>query len=115
MQVYVLDQSIDGKTINVVFHFPIPSANNQAGVNYQTALVDFLGGSSNIKSAVPGSPDLAAMQAGSIFEYMTTHRWSVLGLTPAQMLSELQALYSTVETAILAQLQAQLIYYGYMQ
>ena len=115
MQIYVLDQSSDQKTINLIFHFTIPATNNDAGVCYQAALVGYLGGSSAITSKVPGSPDLAALQAGSIYEYPFTLRWSQLGLNQAQMLAQIQAAYTAEQTTVLADLQNRLLYYGYSQ
>lgn len=91
---HVLDQAEDKKTINVVFHFPVPSTLNQVSISYQTALVMYLGGAEAIQSLVANPTELANMQAGSVYEVQMSIRWSKLGLTPAQKLAEIKAAWT---------------------
>lgn len=87
---HILAQAEDEKTISVVFHYPVPGTNNQAGISFQTALVLYLGGAENIKSEVADAAELANIQAGAIYELRTSVRWSRLGLSNAQKLQEVK-------------------------
>ncbi len=110
---HVLSSSEDKKTVGVIFHFPVPAVNNQAGISYQNALVQFQGGASAIKSAVADATELASLQAGQLYEYQTDVRWSKLGLTPAQMLAEIKAAYNSAKAANQAELQDKLAFFGH--
>ena len=77
---HILDQStswtLENKgrdSVRVVFHIPVPNVNNDVGVNYRVALVQYLEAQSEtgtILSVCPfiTSPELTQMQAGEIHE-----------------------------------------------
>ena len=102
------------KTVRTVFHIPIPATNNAVGVSWQVALVDSLGGADAIDSVLPGisSAELAAMKAGSIYEKAGTTRFSSTNLTNVERLAEVETAYTAAETAVIADFQVTLNFYG---
>lgn len=111
--IHVLDQADDHKTINLVYHFPIPALNNGVGLSYRTELVTYLGGAAAITSQVATPTELTQMQSGALLELATSYRWSKMGLNDAQKLAEMQADYNSRQATVLAALQSRLMYYGY--
>lgn len=111
---HIFETDIRLKTVNLVFHIPIPVGNNAVGVSWQDALVLSLGGADAITSVLAGiTPDeLNAMKAGSIYEKNMIVRFSSLDLTNAERLAEIEAAYTASETDILAEKQVTLNFYG---
>ena len=114
--IHILEQAQDKKTVRTVFHYDIPAANNAVGVPWSTALLKSLGGEQ--VSVIPGHAtdfpvEAAAMANGTILEYQGTIRFSVLGLTDAQKLTEIQGAYANKQDEIMAELQVKLNYYGF--
>ena len=111
---HIRSTEINLKSVNAVFHIPIPAANNAVGVSWQTALVLSLGGADAITSVLPDitPEELNAMKAGSIYENVATVRFSSLNLTNAQRLAEVEAAYTAAETNMLAEKQITLNFYG---
>lgn len=113
-QIHILDFSDDKKTVDVIFHISIPLANNASGVNYQTAVVGFLGGSDAITSRVADAAELIDLKAGVKVEIPMTVRFSSLeNMTDAKRLIEVKAAYTARATALLAEWQNKLLYYGW--
>ena len=113
---HILSQADDLKTLETVQHIAIASANNAAGVNYRTALVQYLTqGGVTIGSVVPGieAAELTALQNGSLYEVQRTYRFSSLNLTNAQKATELDAYYTAQVTQIIGELQRMLQWWGY--
>lgn len=102
------------KTINIVFHLPIPATNNIVGIAWRTALVNHQGGADAITSEILdiASEDLAALKAGSLYEKSITMRFSSIDLTNAERLAEVEDKYTEELAAVQANLQATLEYYG---
>lgn len=103
------------KTVNVVFHIPIPVVNNAVGVPYREALVRYLGGADAIESVLPEVRQTAEesdMKAGAVFEKPISVRLSSVNLTDAQRLAEIEAAYTKEKTAELNAKQLLLKYYG---
>lgn len=102
------------KTVQCVFHIPIPATNNAVGVSWRDALVLSLGGADAITSVLTDitPAEESAMKAGSIYENVATVRFSSLELTNAERLAEVEAAYTATETAILAEKQITLNFYG---
>lgn len=110
---HVLDQAADGKTINVVCHFPVPATVNQAGMSYQTAIVLFQGGAENIRSDVADAEELANLQAGALYEQSVSIRWSKMGLTNAQKLAEIKAAWTAKQAELAIYFPTVLAFEGY--
>lgn len=115
MDFHVLDQAMDLKTVNVVFHYPVPATNNAVDISYRTALINYLGGVNAIVSSVPDitEVELAAMKAGEVYEVQTNVRWSRLGLTNGQKQAEVQAAYNNTQAEINGYFVVALAFYGY--
>lgn len=111
---HIRKTSADLKTVDVIFHIPIPSANNAIGVNWQDALVLSLGGADNITSVMPDIEigEESEMKAGSIYEKVQTIRFSSLDLTNQQRLEQVEAAYIVAKEYILADKQVTLNFYG---
>ena len=111
---HIREVAADKKTINVVFHLPIPATNNAVGVPWRTALVAHLGGADAITSVLLdiGGADLTALKDGSLYEQVLTIRFSSTTLTDAERLAEIIARYSAELTEVHSNLQATLDYYG---
>jgi len=65
---HILQTDIRLKTVNTVFHIPIPAANNDVGVSWQDALVLSLGGADAITSVLTDitPAEESAMKAGTM-------------------------------------------------
>ena len=114
MNIHILTQADDGKTCSAIFHIPVPSIDNSAGIPYQTALVQYLTQTQgSISSQIATGDELAAIQAGAVLENPVTVRWSRLGLNNAQKLAELSAYYTAHKTELLNSLSNLLAFWGY--
>lgn len=102
------------KTVNVVFHIPIPTGNNVVGIPWRDALVRHLGGAANIVSVLPeiSTQEDSDMKAGAIFEKSMTVRFSSTNLTDAQRLAQVEAAFTAEKNAELSTKQIELKYYG---
>ena len=111
---HILNTDVKLKTVNVVFHIPIPATNNAVGVSWQDALVLSLGGADAIDSVLTDitPAEESAMKAGSIFENVATVRFSSLDLTNAQRLAEVETAYTAAESGVLAEKQITLNFFG---
>lgn len=111
---HIRETDLKLKTVNTVFHIPIPATNNAVGVSWQAALALSLGGAVAISSVLTDiTPEEESdMKAGSIFEISTTMRFSSLDLTDAQRLGEIESAYTEAQTNILIEKQITLNFYG---
>jgi hypothetical protein len=112
---HVLTQSIDQKTVNVVFHIPIPAAGtNDANVSWQNALVMSLGGTASITSVLHNidSQELTDMQAGAIYEVFESYRFTRLGLTPQQKQTEIEGRFADLKNQLVNDKQIELQWTG---
>ena len=109
---HVLSGSTDGNTLNVVAHFAVPSALNQAGVNYRTALIQSLGGEQPSQVPFITTQEQEALNAGEVYERTYTF-YTHPGETPGQKVTRLDSLHGQERTRLLAQLELQLAYWGY--
>jgi hypothetical protein len=110
---HVLTQAADRKTVELIYHFPVPDTNNAAAISYQAALVQHLGGAEAITSPVADAAELAQLKAGEVLEHSTILRWSRLGLTSIQKLAEIKGDYNARKAEILGEMQTLLEFYGY--
>lgn len=110
---HILDQSAKKDDARVVFHVAIPDTTNAAGVAYRTALVEWLGGASEIGSAVFGLDPVAhGLTTGAIFERQETVLFDG-NLTPAQKKAIIEARYAALEAEIVTRVQTQLQFWGW--
>lgn len=112
---HILRQDKEQNTVDCVFHIPIPATLNVAGVSWQTAMRDSLGGSANIKSVLPNiaTAELTAMQAGQIGEKPYTVRFSSVSLNNGQRLDQVLAAYTLIKAQEIAEKQITLNFWGY--
>jgi hypothetical protein len=113
---HILTTAEDEKTVNVVFHFAVPSGNNDAGIPWSTALIRWLGGeqiSVIPDHAIDFPAESSAMAAGTIFEKRKTVRFSRLGLSDAQKVAEIKAAWTSELAEAQAMLSVVIEYYGY--
>jgi len=113
----------DGNSFEILFHVPIPSANNRVGVNYRLALVGAgLGGTSKMTpdggSAAAGkitAAELTQIQAGELIEHSQLVA-TFPGETSGQLQTRIDALYTAladVNGAFITALKHQLDYWGH--
>ena len=113
---HILEQAADQKTIQVVFHIPIPAAGtNEAGHSWRDAMVLSFGGSGNIQSVLPNisTEEDTKIKAGELLEYQHSLRFSKLNLTPAEKKIEIENAFNNLKTSILAEKQITLAWIGY--
>lgn len=95
---HILTQANDKKTVNVVFHIPVPAAGtNEANVSWRDAVVAEAGGSANIVSVLGAGVDPTEdtqLKAGALVEKQATVRFSSINLTPAEKKAEIEAFYN---------------------
>lgn len=117
---HALIGDVNGNSYTVVYHVPIPSANNRSGVNYRTALVSSgIGGKTILPDGDGTLGTIAAAEkssilAGSLFEVVEP-----FATNPGQNLAALQAAVDArwtalgdVNGAFIAALKARLNYFG---
>jgi hypothetical protein len=103
------------KTVNLVFHIPIPAGNNVVGVPWRDALVRHLGGAATIGSVLPevvNTQEETDMKSGMLLEKSVMVRFSSVNLTDAQRLAEIEAAFTAEKNAELATKQIELKYFG---
>lgn len=109
----------DGNAYTVIFHVPIPSANNRVGVNYRAALLGSgIGGRTVMAEGVAtgqiGAAEVASIAAGSLLEVVETIQ-TFPAETGAAISARLNARYTelaNVNGAFLADLKRRLEYWG---
>lgn len=103
------------KTVNAVFHIPIPIGNNVIGKPWRDALVAYLGGADAITSILPEvrqTIEESDMKAGAIFEKSVNVRFSSTNLTDAERLAQVLAAFTAEKVKELAVKQIELKYFG---
>jgi hypothetical protein len=121
---HILDQSISwtlgskGRdSVRVVFHIPVPNANNDVGVNYRVALVQYLEAQSEtgtILSECPfiTGPELTQMQAGEIHEVVESMPL-VTGSNDVEKRQEVADRFAVLVTEKQTELAQVLLFWGY--
>ena len=116
MNYHILQQDPKQRSVQVVFHIPIPAAGtNEAGLTWRQAVVSSLGGSDAITSEVGNiSPEeLTQLKAGELFEKRETVKFSSVNLTNAQRKAEIEAKYAEVCSDVVVEKQVALAWMGY--
>jgi len=94
-------------------HFPVPDINNDVGVSYRLAVVEYQGGAP-IRSALQNISALEQQQldAGEIIE-----RTVIYNSNPSKTLSEkradIDAIYNSKLSSVTSTIQTMLSYWGY--
>lgn len=104
------------KTVQVVFHIPVPSTGtNLAGITWQEAVVKEQGGASNIVSVLPGitTEEESALKAGAIIERVESVRFSSTSLTDSQRQAEIEAAFKKLQNDLIAEKSITLQWIGY--
>jgi len=111
---HILSQDIKRKSVQVVFHVPIPTGTNAANISWQNAVLADLGGADNINSILSDidAPELAALKSGALIEVRVTAKFSSINLTDAQRLNEIKAEFAKVQIAIASEKQITLAFIG---
>lgn len=115
-----LSGTVDGNSFLIVYHVPIPIANNRASVSYRTALVNSgIGGKTQLPDGdgtlgTISAAEKTSIQSGALYEYS-----EYFPTNPGQTLAQLQAAVdakftalSDVNGTLVKALQAQLTYFG---
>jgi hypothetical protein len=130
---HILEQAVDLKTVNVVFHYQVTGAagaKNSAGIQWQDAArmhlfkKDDAGNSVPIFSVLPGyhvnnfpggieTAEETAIGVGAVIEKPETVRFSSINLTPAQRLAEVEVAHTAWAAALEAELMIELDWIGH--
>ena len=114
MNYHIQTQSIDRKTAQVIFHFPIPLGNNEVGVPWRTALLNWQGGAGVVESQLLGitQAELDAMKTGAIYEKPMAIRFSSLALEDTQRLAQIETAFTVEKNLFLDEMAIQLNFFG---
>ena len=112
---HILSQAADKKTIQVVFHYAVPTAGKNAADLLYTDIVQKC---CDLTSQLPDfatefATEYAAMQAGEVIERQEGIRFSSTDLTAAQKKEQIENAYGGYKTAELSRLQNEWEWYGY--
>ena len=112
--IHIVKKSADNKTIDVIFHFPVPVGNNAADVSWPQAFLIEAGG--QLASQLYGidSAELAQIVAAQVIEHRTNIRFSSINLTNAERLAEVIEKYNDTQTSFFAVKQIELEFTGYV-
>jgi len=116
MNFHILTMHSKKKTINLVFHIPIPSdGTNEAGLSWREAIVYEQRGAENINSVLADiTPEEESfLKSGALFEKQLDIRFSSTFLTDSQRLEEIKAAFTEAQTTLLALKQLTLAWIGY--
>ena len=110
----------DANAYEVLFHIPIPSANNRVGINYRTVLIDSgIGGTTRMVNGVGAGQiangELNQITSGAIYEHVEVVS-TFPGETAAQYQTRLDARYAELANtggAFLTALRNRIEYYGH--
>jgi len=113
---HILTQDPKKKTVQVVFHIPIPSkGTNAAGISWQDAMVKEQGGTNSIVSQLSNisSEEESALKSGALVEVVKTVRFSSTSLSNDERKAEIEAAFEKAKKAIFAEKQIVLEWMGY--
>ena len=108
---HVLTGSRDGNSYQVVAHFPVPNVNNQAGVNYRTAIIQWLGGAQPSQCPFVTQAEQDQLNAGALLEQVYTF-YTRPTETLQQKAARLATLYNQQSALVSSELGALLAYWG---
>jgi hypothetical protein len=115
---HALTGTLDGNSFQIVFHVTIPSANNAAGINYRTALVNSgLGGRTVLPDGdgtggTISAAEKTSIQSGALYEYAEDFATNP-GESAAALQARIDARHAALTTLLQGQLSKRLTYFGY--
>lgn len=107
---HITNGSSNGNVFTVVFHVPVPNVNNEVGINYRTAMVEY----GTVTSSVPfiSGAEQTQIDNGELVEYH--HRFTTNpSETLLQKRDRIDALYSIVIAKVQERWANYLSYWGY--
>lgn len=110
--IHILTQDKDQRTVNVVFHVPVPITLNEAGITWQAAVVKEAGEITSVLLDIDPA-ELTSLQAGALIEKVENVRFSTTGLTNAERLQEVKDQYNIVSAELIAEKQTTLAFIGF--
>lgn len=108
---HVLEGSEDGNRYHIVVHFPVPNVENDAGVNYRAALLQYLGGEQPSQCPFITEAEQTQLSAGALYERIYTFNTHP-GETLAQKAVRIEALYNQELARLTDALGKMLRYWG---
>lgn len=109
----------DGNAYSIIFHVPVPSANNRVGINYRTALVGSgIGGVTQMTEGVSAGQITTAEKADILSGAVIEHQETIFtnpGETALQLRDRLDARYTELANAsgtFIQGLKGRLDYWG---
>ena len=109
---HVLDGTENGHAFQVAMHFPVPDANNAAGIAYRTCAAAQAVTSSMVPANLLAAGESEALASGLLVEVAEVYRTHP-GHPDASDRLRLDALYSTTKTITTADLQRRWRYFGF--
>jgi len=116
MNYHILTQDIKKKSVNVVFHIPIPAIKtNEAGITWRDAVVKEQGGASKIISILPDitTQEDSAMKAGEIYEIQERVKFSSTNLTNIERRVQIKTWFTKLQTELIIEKQITLEWIGF--
>jgi len=113
---HVLTQDNNKKSVNVVFHVPIPAiSTNAANITWRQAIVLEQGGSVNIVSVLPGISVVedTQLKAGELFEVSRSVKFSSINLNSVQRKTAIEVYFGKLVTDLVTEKQITLEWIGY--
>lgn len=113
---HILTQDEKRKTVDVVFHVPVPATGtNEAALTWREAIVLEQGGSAAIVSVLPGitPQEDSQLKAGELIEQVETVRFSSIYLTSPERKAEIEAYFDELKIGLIAEKQITLAWIGY--
>lgn len=108
--IHVLTKNPKNKTVNCIFHIPVPDTNNAIGTNWR----DVIQRAENPTAAMSynDATENANIVAGNILERPYQMRFSTTNLTAAERIAEITAAYDDKKDELFNELKARLDYFG---
>ena len=110
MEKHILEQDVGNKTVNCIFHIPVPDEANAVGVNWRIAVVRSLKPAPLLNWN--SQDENTQIENGEVLEIMEAVRFSSVGLTDTERLLEIDAAYTTRSATLLSELAVKLNFYG---
>lgn len=108
---HIMAGSEDGNSYQIIAHFPVPNTVNAAGVNYRTAIIQWLGGTQPSQCPFVTQAEQDALSAGALLEReYTFYTWPAE--TSQQKMARIATLYNQELARLSEELGKFLAYWG---
>ena len=108
--IHIKELDLKNKTVNCIFHVPVPVANNGAGIPWSNVVKNSLNPIAEM--SYNDQTENTAIENGEILETSVTVRFSSTSLTDAQRLAEIEAKYEAESVILLQKLANKLKFFG---